>query len=72
MKKGGERLQLAIDNLADLFISGHIQAAADPVGFLDRVVEEIVSLRAKFDTMHLRVTPQQKEIKELKKEVDDL
>lgn len=69
-KKQNDKLDQALDRLADLMPYGHAQASMDPAGFLDDVCDLIKNLRAaeKEITRLQKIRwRQQQKIKELKK-----
>lgn len=45
MKGKQAKIDAALDRLADMFEGGNLLASADPVGFIDAVVEELKDLR---------------------------
>lgn len=46
MTKRSDKIQAALERLADRFEYGHLQATTDPAGFLDTVCAELDRLRA--------------------------
>lgn len=50
-----EKLQDALDKLADLYEYGHLQLSADPAGFLEDVISEIKELRKERHELMLRL-----------------